>query len=99
MASDESSEKEISYKLPIFNNHTCEGMYGLQIFPEHHAYISHLILGVVSILYPSLVYLFVLYQLMQITMKREFWDDTVDIIEFYIGRLFGFYIFGLQPTL
>ena len=84
-------------KFPVFNDHKAEGFYGLRILPEHHACIPHLVLGALSIVYPLLVQFFVMYQLSQIAYKGEIWDDTVDIMEFYIGRLFGHYLLS-SPT-
>ena len=78
-------------KLPIFNNHRCEGIYdkNFKLCPSHYCWVSHILLGILSIKFDILVVLFVLYQLTQILQKKRMWDDIVDIIEFFIGRYIG----------
>lgn len=80
--------KKEKIKLPILNNHTSKGLYNFQWLPEHYAWISHLILGLLSIKYPMILPMFVIYQVSQMVMKKEYWDDVVDLLEFYIGRLY-----------
>lgn len=77
-------------KLPILNNHKCEGIYGLKwgFCPRHYCWIPHIILGILSIKIPLILPVFITYQLSQIITKREVWDDFIDIVEFYIGRIY-----------
>ena len=78
--------KKPKLKLPILNNHKCEGIYNSKgWFPIHYCWIPHLILGLLSIRYVIIIPIFVLYQVSQMITKREYWDDIVDLIEFYIG--------------
>ena len=80
-------KKKEKLKLPILNNHTSKGLYNMDWLPEHYAWISHLILGLLSIKYKIITPIFVLYQVSQIVGKGEYWDDVIDILEFYLGRL------------
>ena len=81
-------------KLPIFNNHKCNGLYEcIKILPEHYSWISHLLIGFLSCIFPLLTYLFIVYQVSQMVIKIKFWDDFVDIVEFYIGNtIFSYFI-------
>jgi len=79
--------KKETLKLPILNNHKCEGIYNAKgWFPIHYCWIPHLILGLLSLRYPIIGPIFVLYQLSQMLMKKEVWDDFIDIVEFYLGK-------------
>ncbi len=78
-------------KLPILNNHKCKGIYGMKILPLHYCWISHIILGLLSIKIPILIPIFIMYQISQMIIKKEAWDDFIDLIEFYIGK--NIYIF------
>ena len=74
-------------KLPILNNHKCQGIYDAKgWFPIHYCWIPHIILGLLSIKIPILVPIFVMYQISQMIMKKKVWDDLIDIVEFYIGK-------------
>ena len=80
-------------KLPIFNNHTVKGLFGSDFgIPPHYAWISHVIQGILYHKYPIILPVFITYQCIQIIMKREIWEDFVDMVEFYIGYILGFYI-------
>lgn len=76
-------------KLPVLNNHKTKGIFDIKFnyLPEHYAWITHVILGILSIYYPILMQLFIGYQITQMIMKRKLWDDFIDIVEFFIGRL------------
>lgn len=80
--------KKKDVKLPILNKHTSNGLYNFQWLPEHYAWISHLIFGLLSIKYPIISPIFVIYQVSQMIIKKELWDDVVDLLEFYIGRIY-----------
>lgn len=76
-------------KLPIFNNHKCEGIYNAKGWlPIHYCWMPHLIFGLLSIRYVIIIPIFILYQVSQMVIKREYWDDMIDLIEFYIGRTY-----------
>jgi hypothetical protein len=80
-------------KLPIFNDHKCKGLYDDDSFcPEHYCWIPHILLGGLSIYMPILTIFFVMYQISQMIIKRELWDDLIDIIEFFIGRIYFIYL-------
>lgn len=80
-------KQKLKLKLPIFNNHKCEGIYNAKgWFPVHYCWIPHLIFGLLSIKYPIIVPIFISYQVSQMIMKKAYWDDFIDIIEFYIGK-------------
>ncbi len=78
--------KKQKLKIPILNDHKSQGLYDFKWFPPHYAWISHLILGLLSIKYPVLVPIFICYQISQMVIKRELWNDFIDIVEFYIGK-------------
>jgi hypothetical protein len=81
-------------KLPVFNNHTCKGIFNTDCgLPEHFCWIPHIILGMLQHRYKWIMYPFVLYQIIQVVCKGELWDDIIDITEFYIGYILGFYLF------
>lgn len=75
-------------KLPILNDHKCKGIYdgNFKLCPNHFCWISHIILGLLSIKFEIIEPLFIIYQISQMIMKRKYWDDLIDIIEFYIGK-------------
>lgn len=81
-------------KLPILNKHKCEGIYDSKIplCPNHYCWIPHIILGMLSILFPKIVLIFLVYQISQMIKKGEMWDDIVDIMEFNIGMLISFFL-------
>ena len=77
-------------KLPVLNNHCCEGLYDIKLFfcPRHYCWISHILFGILSLKFAVIMPLFILYQLSQIIKKGEIWEDFIDIIEFMIGRYY-----------
>ena len=76
-------------KLPILNNHKCEGIYKMKLFGKHYCWIPHVILGMLSLIFPFITYFFIGYQVSQMISKRgEIWEDFIDIVEFFAGRVF-----------
>jgi hypothetical protein len=75
-------------KIPFFNNHICEGIYGLKQVIPHYCWIPHAIFGILSIWFPIIILFFVVYQISQIFIKKghHIWDEIVDLIEFFIAR-------------